>query len=227
MMETNAMTQRSERDRGYSLVEVLIALAITSIVLLTVVTLFYMGRRNVYSGKQMTYAVSVGTRILEDLSSMAMTDLETNFNITDNLTPSTVGINGLGGGPAAGSGVMTFTNSAGGGATYTDSSGSSVSNSFPIGTTTCTGSGSPVVYTCTNDTGGYLAKWRALIDESKLANAQVGLIVTPRSPANPTGCNPCLWTTARYLKVRAYVSWEEAQNRRRIAIFDTTKVNRQ
>jgi len=59
------MSKRNQS--GYSLIEVLIAIAITSVVLLTVVTLFYMGRRNVYSGKQMTYAVSVGTRVLEDL----------------------------------------------------------------------------------------------------------------------------------------------------------------
>src|SRR5207237_889522 len=71
--ETNAMKKRTQS--GYSLVEVLIALAITSVVLLTVVTLFYMGRRNVYSGKQMTYAVSVGTRMMEDLSSMSSADL--------------------------------------------------------------------------------------------------------------------------------------------------------
>jgi len=209
MMETNAMTQHREQHRGYSLVEVLIALAITSIVLLTVVTLFYMGRRNVYSGKQMTYAVSVGTRILEDLSAMAMTDLESNFNIDDNTPLGTVTVSGLAAGPSAGSGTLTFNNAA------------------KRDTTTCTGSGTPVVYTCTDDTGGYLSKWRELIDESKLTNAQVGLILTPRSPANPTGCNPCIWTTARYLKVRAYVSWEEAKNRRRLAVFDTTKVNRQ
>jgi len=206
-MTEKAMKQRTQS--GYSLVEVLIALAITSIVLLTVVTLFYMGRRNVYSGKQMTYAVSVGTRILEDLSSMAMADLESNFNINDNTSLGTVTVSGLAGGPAAGSGTLTFNNSA------------------QRETTTCTGSGTPVVYTCMDDTGQYLAKWRALIDESKLTNAQVGLILTPRSPANPTGCNPCVWTTARYVKVRAYVSWEEAKNRRRLAVFDTTKVNRQ
>lgn len=201
------MSKRNQS--GYSLIEVLIAIAITSVVLLTVVTLFYMGRRNVYSGKQMTYAVSVGTRILEDLSAMAMTDLESNFNIDDNTPVATETVSGLAGGPSAGSGFLTFNNSA------------------KRDTTTCTGSGSPVVYTCTNDTGGYLAQWRALIDESKLTNAQVGLILTPRSPANPAGCNPCPWTTARFVKVRAYVSWEEAKNRRRLAIFDTTKVNRQ
>ncbi len=204
------MKQRSQS--GYSLVEVLIAMAITSIVLLTVVSLFYLGRRNVYSGKQMTYAVSVGTRMLEDLSAMAMLDAETNFNIDDNSTVTTVTVPGL---SAAGS-TSTYSNSVGR-STHNESTG--VSN--------CTASGTPPTYTCTDDTAGYLAKWRALIDESKLTNARVGLIFTPRSPANPTDCQNCPWTTARFLKIRAYVSWEEAKNRRRIAFFDTTKVNRQ
>jgi prepilin-type N-terminal cleavage/methylation domain-containing protein len=74
---------KRQRQRGYSLVEVLIAVAITGFVLLTVVTLFYMGRRNVYSGKEMTYAVSVATRMLEDLSSMTSTDVAGHFYITD------------------------------------------------------------------------------------------------------------------------------------------------
>src|SRR5438270_7095439 len=83
------------REFGYSLVEVLIALAITSIVLLIVVTLFYMGRRNVYSGKQMTYAVSVGTRILEDLSNWVSSDVLTNFNIDDTTALGNVTVNGV------------------------------------------------------------------------------------------------------------------------------------
>jgi prepilin-type N-terminal cleavage/methylation domain-containing protein len=187
-----------KRQFGYSLVEVLIALAITSVVLLTVVTLFYMGRRNVYSGKQMTYAVSVGTRILEDLSNWVSTDVLTNFNITDTTATGNVTVNGV---------------------TY--------ASSLLRDTSGCTGSGP---YTCPNDTNGYLATYRALIDQSKLANATVGMILTPRNPANgpailcPSG--NCPWTTARFLKVRVYIQWDEAQNRRRIAYFDTTKVNR-
>src|SRR5215471_16268285 len=81
--------------RGYSLVEVLIALAITSVVLLTVVTLFYMGRRNIYSGKQMTYAVSVGTRALEDVSQMTLTDVLSNFGIANNQATGPVTVNGV------------------------------------------------------------------------------------------------------------------------------------
>jgi prepilin-type N-terminal cleavage/methylation domain-containing protein len=191
------------RQLGYSLVEVLIAMAITSVVLLTVVTLFYMGQRNVYSGKQMTYAVSVGTRILEDLSSMTATDVETNFNINDTTTLTSV--------PLYGVSLPT---------------GLTIPNSALVDTTGCTGSGSPVVWTCTNDTGGYLAQWKGLIDESKLANATVGLVLTPTDPANPSTCPNCPWTTARFLKVRAFVRWDEAANRQRIAFFDTTRTNR-
>src|SRR4029077_8963269 len=83
-------TVMKPRQRGYSLVEVLIAMAITSVVLLTVVTLFYMGRRNVYSGKQMTVAAASGTQILEHLSTMTAGDIVTNFNLTDATTLTTV-----------------------------------------------------------------------------------------------------------------------------------------
>ena len=196
-MRSEMMKTRTQS--GYSLVEVLIALAITSIVLLTVVTLFYMGRRNVYSGKQMTYAVSVGTRILEDLSSLATVDAEKAFNIDDTTATGPVTVEGL---SAAGGSSTSYTNSVGRECAAIDT-------------------------TCNNDTNGYLANWKALIDNSKLTNAKVGLVFTPRSPANPVDCPNCPWTTARYLKIRAYVSWEEAQNRRRIAFFDTTKINRE
>jgi prepilin-type N-terminal cleavage/methylation domain-containing protein len=198
---------------GYSLVEVLIAMAITSVVLLTVVTLFYLGRRNVYSGKQMTYAVSVGTRMLEDLSSLQSTDVLTAFNVTDNTAPATVKVQGL---TAAGYGYTTYTNSAGG----------EPPSPTAIDTSTCTASGTPPVYTCTNDTNGYIAKWKALVTEANLTNGEAGLVLTPRNPANPATCNNCPWTTARFLKIRAYVQWDEAQGRRRVAIFDSTKINR-
>ena len=85
----------TKKNAGYSLVEVLIALAITSVVLLTVVTLFYMGKRNVYSGKQQTYAVSVGTRILEDISQMTATDLQANFGMDDTTTLASNTINSV------------------------------------------------------------------------------------------------------------------------------------
>lgn len=73
-------------EKGYNLVEVLIATALLGVVILSIVTLFFIGKRNVYSGKQMTAANSVATRVLEDLALMSATDVLTNFNITDGTT---------------------------------------------------------------------------------------------------------------------------------------------
>jgi prepilin-type N-terminal cleavage/methylation domain-containing protein len=189
------MKQRTQS--GYSLVEVLIALAITSVVLLTVVTLFYMGRRNVYSGKQMTYAVSVGTRMMEDLSSMSSADLLSNFNIVDATATSGFTIQGV---------------------TYSASATRDTAGCTAGANASCPNS----TFTCTNDTGCFLWQWRSLIDETKFANAKAGLIFTPRAPTNANAP----WTSATYVKVRAYIQWDEGQQRRRIAFFDTTKVNR-
>jgi prepilin-type N-terminal cleavage/methylation domain-containing protein len=193
------MTQRRDR-RGYSLIEVLIAVAITGVVMLTIVTLFYMGRRNVYSGKQMTYAVSVGTRVMEDLSTMTDGDLLTAFGITDATNRQT---------------VVVCNNKL-----------------LPLGTTTCnhniitTFDSSTERETGTinsgTDPGGYLTQWGTLVTGANLTNGKVGLVITPRNPAD----NTKNWTTARFTRVRVYVQWDEAKNRTRTAFFDTTKVNR-
>jgi prepilin-type N-terminal cleavage/methylation domain-containing protein len=227
-MRNSGAEMKKQTNAGYSLVEVLIALAITSVVLLTVVTLFYMGRRNVYSGKQTTYAVSVGTRIMEDISGMAMSDLmgggtsgsTSYFNVSDGTTLGSVSVNGIGPGSAA-SGKQTF------------------ANSILRNTASCTSNGAtPPVYSCPDDSpttgytcpGGtapnkpcYLSRWRALVNNDKLANAEVGLVLTPRWATGQTAAN----NNTTFLKIRAYVSWDETQGRRRIAFFDTTKVNRQ
>src|SRR5438128_376018 len=144
---------------GYSLVEVLIAIAITGVVLLTVVTLFYMGRRNVYSGKQMTYAVSVGTRVMEDLSTMTSGDVFTAFGIVD---PGTTPANAT---PTTQQEVVICDN-----------------RLLALGTTTCTSSKVSFLDSTSRDTdtvnagtdpGGYLAKWSALVDPTKLTNGKV------------------------------------------------------
>jgi prepilin-type N-terminal cleavage/methylation domain-containing protein len=194
------MTTKRSASRGYSLVEVLIAVAITGVVLLTIVTLFYMGRRNVYSGKQMTYAVSVGTRVMEDLSTMTDSDLLTAFGITDATTRETVVVCQnkllpLGTTTCSGN-IITFSNS-------TERETDTVNSG--------------------TDPSGYLARWGALVTGANLTNGKVGLVFTPRSASD----NTKLWTTARFTRVRVYVQWDEAKNRTRLAFFDTTKVNRE
>src|SRR5947207_4194238 len=55
-------------ESGYSLIEVVFATALLGIVSITIFTLFVMGRRNVYSGKQASQAVAIGTQVIEDLA---------------------------------------------------------------------------------------------------------------------------------------------------------------
>jgi len=201
-----------KKQSGYSLIEVLVAIAITSVVLLTVVTLFYMGRRNVYTGKQTTAAVAIGTRMLEDLSAMTAEDVLDNFGIDDNTPRTTVNLQGVYGTAMGGvAGQMQFTNSA-----------SRNSLACTIDTST-----DPAGITCTNDPNGYMVNWVRMVLPHKNPNEifafpQLGIILTPRNPVDAT--QP--WTTARFTKVRAYVSWQEGPARRRYAFFDTTKVTR-
>ncbi len=75
-------TTRHRAERGYNLIEVLIAMALLGTVLMSIITLFIFGRRNVYSGKTMTKAVSVTTQVLEDLQPLSAASLYTNFKIT-------------------------------------------------------------------------------------------------------------------------------------------------
>lgn len=77
-----ATSRKFASSRGYSLVEVLIAMALLGTVLMTIMTLFYMGRNNVYSGKQTSVAVSIASRAMEDLSSRSKSDVLTAFNAT-------------------------------------------------------------------------------------------------------------------------------------------------
>jgi prepilin-type N-terminal cleavage/methylation domain-containing protein len=88
-MQQQAKTRR--HDSGYNLVETLLAMAILGVILMSVVTLFFIGRRNVYSGKQMSAANAVATRVLEDLSLMSATDVLDAFRLpTDTLGTNTV-----------------------------------------------------------------------------------------------------------------------------------------
>ena len=82
MMISSIHSDRGRSERGFNLVEVLIAMALLGTVLMTIMTLFYMGRRNVYSGKQTSVAVSIATHAMEDLSARSKLDVLTAFNAT-------------------------------------------------------------------------------------------------------------------------------------------------
>lgn len=80
-MQHPLKTRRSES--GYNLVETLIATAILGVILMSILTLFFIGRRNVYSGKQMSAANAVATRVLEDLALMSGSEVIDNFRLTN------------------------------------------------------------------------------------------------------------------------------------------------
>jgi prepilin-type N-terminal cleavage/methylation domain-containing protein len=201
----------NRKTAGYSLIEVLVAIAITSVVLLTIVTLFYVGKRNVYAGKERSYAVAAGTRIMEDLSAMTAEDVQHAFNLDDNTDLSNaVTLDGL---PPGSQG--------------TNGSGQIVvNNSVLRDSSACTWSAG---WTCTNDTDKYMANWMTEIAASgntseKLANPVIGIIITPRTPTD----NAKKVTTAQFTKIRVFIRWDEAgaSSAHRYAIFDTSKVSR-
>ena len=82
----NPMTRRAER--GYNLIELLIAMALLGTILLSIITLFAFGRRNVYSGRQLTRATSVTTQVLEDLQPLNVTNFNTQFKIINTEKPA-------------------------------------------------------------------------------------------------------------------------------------------
>ena len=93
---SNAMN-RSNRssEAGYNLVEVLVAMALLGSVLMSIITLFYFGRRNIYSGKQQTKITAVGTRVMEDLLNMTPEDVLSNFDIPATMVSTCATINGV------------------------------------------------------------------------------------------------------------------------------------
>ena len=82
----NGRIAERRRQSGYSLIEVLIAMALLGTVLMSIITLFYFGRRNVYSGRQQTKITAVGTRVMEDLANMTADDVRANFNVPEGAT---------------------------------------------------------------------------------------------------------------------------------------------
>lgn len=91
----NERIAERRRQSGYSLVEVLIAMALLGTVLMSIITLFYFGRRNVFAGKQQTKITAVGTRMMEDLANMTAADVVSNFNIPTTMVSTCATINGV------------------------------------------------------------------------------------------------------------------------------------
>jgi prepilin-type N-terminal cleavage/methylation domain-containing protein len=189
--------RRNRSQRGYNLMEVMIAMALLGVVLISIMALFVAGRKNVYSGKQMTNAVAIGTRILEDLAPLNKQDIYNGLFAI----PATNA--GYGSTLALGTPPITYTNCR---IRSTDST---------VGSPTATDVATQATGTNPPD---LLTKWRTQLG-TNLANGSVTLIMIPKN--DPTN-SPAQFGTASVLQVRVLIQWVEGPRRRQL-ILDTSR----
>jgi len=185
-------------ESGYNLVEVIFATALLGIVSITIFTLFVMGRRNVYAGKQNSVAVAIGTQVLEDLQPLNKKMLYNGaFGILDTDTGAAITLPRVSGLIAP-----TFTN-----ARIRSTDPNIITGQADISTQTTP--------------PGFLTRWAGMIT-GKLTNPSVTVILIPdQDTANPVN-NPPKFGTAAILHVRVFVRWQE-QGRGREVVLDTVK----
>ena len=194
--ERKRMNRRNHASAGYNIVEVLIAVAILGVVAISISALFFIGRKNVYSGKQASQAVVIGTQVLEDLSPLSREQIyNASFGIAATATGDDFTLPRVSGVDA-----MEFENSR---IRSTDA------NILP----------SPPADIQTQSTPpAFLTKWQNAIG-NKLDRGSVTVIMTPT--ADPTN-SPAQFGTAQVMRVRVIVRWNET-GRWREAIWDTLK----
>ena len=156
-------------------------MGLLSTVLISIVTLFFMGRANVYSGKQMTRAISVGSSVVEDLGPLNAPRTYAAFKIE----PATA-----------------------------------TADDVKVGATEYDGAIIRSTDDLTDDVGGYLARWQALIPQERLTDGHVTLVFQPRELTDAADV-----TSARILQIRVVVQWNEATREREV-VLETTKLNR-
>jgi hypothetical protein len=186
----------TRRAGGYSLVEALIATAILGVVALSIFTLFFLGRRNIYSGKQMSQAIVIGTGVLEDLAPLNKRQIYNGaFGIADTATGAAITLPRV-----SGTAAMSFTNSA------MRSTSATIVTPAPAGIST------------SNNPPDFLNRWQNSIG-GKMLGGSVSVVLTPdQDPTN----TPAQFGTASLLRIRVIVRWQE-NRRQREAVWDTVK----
>ena len=170
------MRRRTRSQAGFNLVEVIVAVAVLGVVAITIFTLFVMGRRNIYSGKQASQAVAIGTQVLEDLAPLNKKMVYGGaFGIADTDTGAAVTLPRV-----SGSAAPSFTNA-------------------KIRSTDPNIVASPPADISTNPTG-LLTRWSGLLT-NKLESASVTLILVPSQDSN----NPAQFGSSQFLQVRVFV----------------------
>lgn len=195
---------KRQHQRGYNLIELLIAIAILGVVLLSVLSLFIWGRKNVYSGKQMTTAIAIGTRVVEDLAPLTKEDIYNGvFDIADASTGTQIKF---------GNPEKTYENAA-----IRSTKAGIITGYTELQTQKATGP-------------KFLDKWTTQLQETlpngtkrdRLLDGAVTVILTPAND-DPT-VNPARFGSAAIMRVRVIVSWSENRRRREI-ILDSVKAS--
>lgn len=193
----SALIAKHRRQAGYNLVEVLLAMAMLGVVTISIFTLFFMGRRNVYSGKQVSQAVAVGTQVLEDLQPLNRQML---YNGGFGIAATSAGA------------ALTMPAVVTGGQSY------AFTNSMIRSTNATIIASPPADISTENTPPGLLTRWTTLLG-TKLTNGSVTVILTPDQDAVNT---PAQFGTAQLLRVRVFVRWQE-NSRTREVVLDTVK----
>jgi prepilin-type N-terminal cleavage/methylation domain-containing protein len=190
-------SSRKSSSAGFNLVEVLIAVAILGVVAISIFTLFVMGRRNIYSGKQTSQAIIVGTQVLEDLAPLNKEMIYSGaFGLAGTNTGSAFTMPRVSGVTA-----MAFANSR-------------------IRSTNATIIASPPADISTENTPpGLITRWTAALGQRLGPGSSVTVVLTPdQDPTN----TPAQFATAQLLRIRVIVRWTETK-RPREAVWDTVK----
>ena len=193
----NETTLTRCRQSGYNLIEVMLAMAMLGVVTISIFTLFFMGRRNVYSGKQTSQAIAIATEAIEDLQPMNRQML---YNGAFGLAANSIGT------------AFTIPAAQSGGLSYAFT-GSAIRSTDPLFITS-----PPADISTQNTPPGLLTKWTGLLG-NKLTKGSVTMVLTPdRDPTN----TPPQFGTAQLLRARVFVRWQEG-NRVREVVLDTVK----
>lgn len=184
-------------QRGFNLVEVLVAMAITSVVIISVATLFVMGRRNVYSGKQTSAAVAVATRMTEDFSHMTRDEVYDKFGLQ----------------PAAGGG-------------YAGESLVSGRKVEGITYDNCVLRTDADAGDANKDKGLLLQNWIALmLANNAFSNPHITIVFMPRLDTVAPKTDTDVPNKSTLLQIRAVLTWDETASakRHRTLIVDAVK----
>ena len=90
MSTRRAGTRGTTGERGFSLVEVVIAIGVLAGVLLSICSMFIMGARQLKGGKTMTEATTIVHDIMETFGKLSYNTLYTTFGATDTSTSVSV-----------------------------------------------------------------------------------------------------------------------------------------